>query len=77
MLGASNFDYSLLSGKTLISLDGIREADIESSSAGMCSITISKEILNEESNDIKYKFDISGLMGGHSGDDIHKDRCNT
>lgn len=76
MLGASNFDYSLLSGKTLISLDGIREADIESSSAGMCSITISKEILNEESNDIKYKFDISGLMGGHSGDDIHKDRCN-
>lgn len=76
MLGASNFDYSLLSGKTLISLDGIKEADIESSSAGMCSITISKEILNEESNDIKYKFDISGLMGGHSGDDIHKDRCN-
>ena len=76
MLGASNFDYSLLSGKTLISLDGIKEADIESSSAGMCSITISKEILNEESNDIKYKIDISGLMGGHSGDDIHKDRCN-
>lgn len=76
MLGASNFDYSLLSGKTLISLDGIKEADIESSSAGMCSITISKEILNEESNDIKYKMDISGLMGGHSGDDIHKDRCN-
>lgn len=76
MLGASNFDYRLLSGKTLISLDGIKEADIESSSAGMCSITISKEILNEESNDIKYKMDISGLMGGHSGDDIHKDRCN-
>ena len=42
----------------------------------MCSITISKEILNEESNDIKYKLNISGLMGGHSGDDIHKDRCN-
>ncbi len=76
MLGASNFDYSLLNGKTLISLDGIKEADIESSSAGMCSITISKEILNEESNDIKYKLNISGLMGGHSGDDIHKDRCN-
>lgn len=73
MLGASNFDYSLLSGKTLISLDGIKEADIESSSAGMCSITISKEILNEESNDIKYKLNISGLKGGHSGDDIHKD----
>lgn len=44
MLGASNFDYSLIKGKTLISLDGIKEADIESSSAGMCSITINKEI---------------------------------
>ncbi len=76
MLGASNFDYSLLSGKTLISLDGIKEGDIESSSAGMCSITISREILNEENNDIKYKMNISGLMGGHSGDDIHKNRCN-
>lgn len=76
MLGASNFDYSLLSGKTLISLDGIKEGDIESSSAGMCSITISKEILNEENNDIKYKMNISGLMGGHSGDDIYKNRCN-
>ena len=30
MLGAINFDYSLLSSKTLISLDGIKEADIES-----------------------------------------------
>lgn len=76
MLGASNFDYSLLNGKTLISLDGIKEGDIESSSAGMCSITINKEMLTEESNDIKYKMNISGLMGGHSGDDIHKDRCN-
>lgn len=76
MLGASNFAYNLLNGKTLISLDGIKEADIESSSAGMCSITISKGILYEESNDVKYKMNISGLMGGHSGDDIHKDRCN-
>lgn len=76
MVGASNFDYSLLSGKTLISLDGIKEADIESSSAGMCSITINRKVLNEENNDIKYKMNISGLMGGHSGDDIHKNRCN-
>lgn len=76
MLGASNFDYSLLNGKTLISLDGIKEGDIESSSAGMCSITINKEMLTEESDDIKYKMNISGLMGGHSGDDIHKNRCN-
>ncbi len=76
MLGASNFDYSLIKGKTLISLDGIKEADIESSSAGMCSITMNKEINYEISNENCYKLLISGLMGGHSGDDINKNRCN-
>lgn len=76
MLGASNFDYSLINGKTLISLDGIREADIESSSAGMCSITLTKKInyISNEKN--SYKLSVSGLMGGHSGDDIDKNRCN-
>lgn len=43
MLGAMNFDYSLITGKTLISLDGIREGEIEASSAGMSSITLSKK----------------------------------
>lgn len=76
MLGASNFDYSLLSGKTLISLDGIKEADIESSSAGMCSLTLTKKISPETSNKNSYKLSISGLKGGHSGDDIDKNRCN-
>lgn len=76
MLGADNFDYSLLSGKTLISLDGIKEADIESSSAGMCSLTLTKKINYEVSDANNYKLSISGLRGGHSGDDIDKNRCN-
>ena len=76
MLGASNFDYSLLTGKTLISLDGIKEADIESSSAGMCSMTLNKKINYETENCNVYKLSISGLKGGHSGDDIDKNRCN-
>lgn len=76
MLGASNFDYSLLTGKTLISLDGIKEADIESSSAGMCSMTLNKKINYETENSNVYKLSISGLKGGHSGDDIDKNRCN-
>ncbi len=76
MLGASNFDYSLLTGKTLISLDGIKEADIESSSAGMCSIILNKKINYETTSCNTYKLSISGLKGGHSGDDIDKSRCN-
>lgn len=76
MLGANNFDYSLIKGKTLISLDGIKEADIESSSAGMCSITMKKDINYEISDENCYKLSITGLIGGHSGDDIDKNRCN-
>ena len=75
MLGAYNFDYSKITGNTLISLDGITEANIESSSAGMCSLTINKKVTYKEDNNI-YKLIISGLAGGHSGDDIHKNRCN-
>lgn len=76
MLGAMNFNYSLLSAKTLISLDGIKEADIESSSAGMYSLTLTKPINYNSVNDNVYKLTINGLMGGHSGDDIDKKRCN-
>lgn len=75
MLGASNFDYSKITGNTLISLDGITEADIESSSAGMCSLTINKKITYEEDSSL-FKLSISGLAGGHSGDDIYRGRCN-
>lgn len=76
MEGANNYDYKLLTGKTLISLDGIKEGDIEVSSAGMCSLTINKHLNFEKTNGKTYKLIISGLAGGHSGDDIHKKRCN-
>lgn len=76
MLGAMNFDYSLITGNTLISLDGIKEADIESSSAGMCSITLSKKLDYSNDNNRYYKLSINGLVGGHSGDDIDKGRAN-
>lgn len=76
MLGAINFDYKQLKGKTLISLDGIKEGDIESSSAGMCSIELKKDITYTESDLTNYNLTISKLAGGHSGDDIDKDRKN-
>ncbi len=76
MLGASNFDYSKITGNTLISLDGVKEADIESSSAGMCSLTLSRKITYKKDNSNSYKLVIRGLAGGHSGDDISKSRLN-
>ena len=76
MLGAINFDYNLLTANTLISLDGIKEGDIESSSAGMCSITLTKKITRQKIINDCYKLSINGLRGGHSGDDIDKNRNN-
>jgi len=76
MLGATNFDYSLLTGKTLINLDGTDEGKIESSCAGMCSIVLSKKVTKEISELNTYKLVISNLKGGHSGSDIDKNRMN-
>lgn len=76
MLGAMNFDYSLVTANTLISLDGINEGDIESSSAGMCSVTINKKIKYKLDYNNFYKLSLTGLKGGHSGDDIDKNRAN-
>ena len=76
MLGATNFDYSLLTGKTLINLDGTDEGKIESSCAGMCSIVLNKKVTKEISELNTYKLVISNLKGGHSGSDIDKNRMN-
>lgn len=78
MAGAENLDYSKLSGKTLLSLDGDREGVLEVSSAGMCTIELKKKLreLKEPKGINIYNIEIDGLMGGHSGDDIHRNRFN-
>jgi len=76
MEGAINYNYGLLTGDTLISLDGIKEGDIESSTAGMCSLTLNKKLEFNKASAKSYKMVISNLAGGHSGDDIDKKRCN-
>ena len=76
MLGAMNFDYSKITSNTLISLDGIKEGDIESSSAGMCSIEFNRKVNYIDTYYNCYKLTINGLAGGHSGDDISKNRIN-
>ena len=76
MIGARNFDYSLITSNTLISLDGINEGDIESSCAGMCSLTINKKITLKVNNENSFMLKVKGLAGGHSGDDMDKGRCN-
>ncbi len=77
MNGAKNFDYSKLKSNTLLSIDGIREGTIESSSAGICNYEIYLPSPIKLKEKIKTKYVVlSGLQGGHSGDDINKNREN-
>ena len=77
MEGAKKLDYSKITGDKLISIDGTDEGVIEVSSAGMTSITLSKQLEYTNSNFKKYKISIDGLEGGHSGVDINKHRGNS
>ena len=78
MAGAENLDYSKLKGKMLLSLDGDREGVLEVSSAGMCTVNLTKKLreLKEPKGINIYNIEVDGLMGGHSGDDIHRNRLN-
>lgn len=76
MNGAKFLNYKKLNGKRLISLDGTEESKIEVSSAGMATITTRRQIELVQSNNPTYQLSISGLLGGHSGADINKNRGN-
>lgn len=77
MNGAKNFDYSLIHASTLLSIDGIKEGNIESSSAGICNYEITLPTPARLEKERKMKcLTLSGLQGGHSGDDINKNREN-
>ncbi len=75
-LGANNVDWSRLDGMRLIGLDHAGETDILSGSCGGSGIQVSLPIVSEEyTGDYKvYSLRVSGLVGGHSGEDIHRGR---
>ncbi len=76
MNGAKNLNYKHLKGKRLISLDGTEEEKIEVSCAGMASMTIRLPYQTVSSDKNTYQLSLSGLLGGHSGVDIDKNRGN-
>ena len=78
MAGAKAVDYSKLEGKTMLSLDGDREGVLEVSSAGIVDILFEKKLkkIKQKQNTWVYGVEISNLTGGHSGEDINKNRLN-
>ena len=78
LVGADNLDPLLLSGKTLVNLDSDAEGVFTVGCAGGGSVNITLPISWEmqNQNEVTFELKVSGLQGGHSGEDINKFRTN-
>lgn len=78
LTGAEKLTPEFLKGDILINLDSEDEGDIFIGCAGgMRTTALFKHMWVPVAGDMFYmKIDISGLTGGHSGDDIEKGRAN-
>lgn len=76
LLGAEGFDCSVLKGRRLINLDSEAEGSLWISCAGGLSGNSSIPVRRVEAEGEKIQIRICGLMGGHSGAEIDKNRAN-
>lgn len=79
MTGAMNLDGSLLKGKYILNLDSEEEGFILVSCAGGTTALakLPTKYTNADSNKQALIVDVKGLLGGHSGMDIIKQRANS
>ena len=78
LTGAEALAPELLQGDILVNLDSEDEGEIFIGCAGgVCNYAEFKHMWTTVAGDMFYmKVDINGLTGGHSGDDINKNRAN-
>ena len=76
LVGASKFDYSKIKSKQMINLDSAEENTVIIGCCGGVRTEMTMLGTKEPSKDIAYKITIGGLCGGHSGEDIDKQRLN-
>ena len=79
LTGAFGLSDDLLTGKYLINLDSEDEGQIFIGCAGGVNTLADFKYRREElpKNYQFFRIDVSGLVGGHSGDDIDKGRANS
>ncbi len=78
MEGAKGIDLSMLKGHKLLNLDSDHEGTMLSSCAGGSTVMIDLPV--KRSTDFSghvYGITVSGLLGGHSGSEIDKERANS
>ncbi len=76
LIGAAALDTSLLHGKRMLNLDSDGEGYFTVGCAGGLRIDIALPYLQKSKEKDLYKITVSGLLGGHSGAEIHKPRAN-
>ncbi len=78
LTGAFALDDKLLKGDILINLDSEDDGEIFVGCAGGIDTTITYQYKPEKTpkGNFNFSINISGLLGGHSGDDINKGRAN-
>lgn len=76
LIGALHLDPSLFKARRMISLDGGGEVSTGISSAGGCVVTQTFNLKWLNNKKPSYRLFITGLSGGHSGGEIHKEKGN-
>lgn len=76
MIGASSLKKEMLNGKRLINIDSDKEGYFLLSSAGGYTIRTEFDIRREKKTQDAVEISVSGLAGGHSGQDIILKRAN-
>jgi len=78
LTGAFGLKAGFLQGKVLLNLDSEDDGEFFIGCAGGMDTVIELPFENEGTPNgmVAYKVSVSGLQGGHSGDDIHKGRGN-
>lgn len=77
MEGARGIDLSMLKGHRLLNLDSEEEGIFLTSCAGGARVTCELPLMWEETEGTLYEISVKGLLGGHSGAEIHKERGNS
>lgn len=76
LLGAESIDLSMLKGRKLLNIDSDEEGIFLTSCAGGLRADCRMPVSRTETEGMEYELLVTGLKGGHSGSEIHKERGN-
>lgn len=77
MDGAREIDLSMLTGNRMVNLDSEEEGIFLTSCAGGARVKCHVPVSAGERDGLAYEVTVGGLLGGHSGGEIHKERGNS